>query len=176
MRQVNPLDILARLRDREARGYRVDERLIREVKAEGDLFLFTLDDEESFLSLIWQEIGATRLSTPGGQSRTLRDVAGRMTKKSWTFATLSKPMRFPPTQHDPAWFESCEKINSAFDFTAFDLIAVVPAICSELFQSPRGTFYIYDGVHRTLVLAHRILSKQTSYRPIEALLLTPRRV
>lgn len=58
---------------------------------------------------------------------------------------------------------------------AFDFVAVVPANDAEGYQSPGRTFYIYDGVHRTLVLSHRLLSKQSSYHPVKALLITPRR-
>lgn len=175
MKQVDSVDIVRRLSDRAARGHHVDDRLIQAVKAPGDLFLVALEDEASFLSLIWQEIDPTRLLTPRGQSRTLSDVAGRMITNSWTFASLSNPMGLPRTQHVPAAFKSFEKINSAFDLGAFDFIAVMPPKDSERNQSPGGTFYIFDGVHRTLVLAHRLLSKQTGYQPLEVLLITPRR-
>jgi hypothetical protein len=175
MKQVSSAEILGRLNDRAACGHHIDNRLIQAVKAQGNLFLFTLEDEKSFLSLIWQEIDPTRLLTPHGQPRTLGAITDRLIKQSWTFASLSNPMGLPPTQHNPVAFEKFEKMNSAFDIAAFDFIAVVAANDSEWHQSPDGTFYIYDGVHRTLVFAHRVLNKQTSYQPIEALLITPRR-
>jgi hypothetical protein len=175
MKQVTSADILGQLNDRAARGHHIDDRLNQSVRAQGNLFLFTLDDEDSFLSLIWQEIDPSRLLTPRGQPRTLGDVANRMIEESWTFESLSNPMGLPPTQHVPSAFESFETINSAFDFAEFNFIAVVAANDSERRQSPSGTFYIYDGVHRSLVFAHRVLTKQTSYRPIEVLLITPRR-
>jgi len=77
-----------------------------------------LDDEQSFLSLIWQEIDATRLLTPRGQPRTVGDVAGRMLEHSWTFSSLSQSVGLPPTQHLPSAFESFERINSVFDFAS----------------------------------------------------------
>jgi hypothetical protein len=175
MKWVSSADVLSRLHDREARGHHVDARLIQAVMGPGSLFLLTLDDEQSFLSLIWQEIDPTRLLTPRGLPRTLGDVAGRMVEHAWTFASLSQPMGLPPTQHLPAAFESFERINSEFDFAEFDFVAVMAANDSERRQSPHGTFYIYDGVHRTLVLAHRILTKQSLYQPVEILLITPRR-
>ena len=175
MQQVNSAEILKRLDDRKARNHHVDDRLIQAVKAQGTLFLFALDDESSFLSQIWQEIDPTRLLTPRGQPRTLGDVANRMIEQSWTFASLSRPMGLPPTQHSPSAFESFEKIDSAFDFAEFDFIAVMAANDSERRQTPPGTFYIYDGVHRILVFAHRMLTKQSRYQPVEALLITPRR-
>jgi hypothetical protein len=175
MRQVNSSEVLKRLADREALGHHVDDRLIQAVKAPGDLFLFTLEDEKSFLSLICQEINPTRLLTPWGQPRTLGDVAGRMIEHSWTLSSLSRPMGLMPAFHDPAAFVRFEALNAGFEISKFDFIAVTPANDSERRQSPSGTFYIYDGVHRTLVLAHRVMSRQLKYEPVQALLLTPRR-
>jgi hypothetical protein len=175
MRQVNSSEVLERLSAREALGHHVDPRLIQAVKAPGDLFLFTLEDEQSFLSLIWQEIDPTRLLTPRGQPRTLADVAGRMIANSWTFSSLCRPMGLELSYHDPAAFESFRTLDAGFDLSKFDFIAVTPANDSEKRQSPSGTYYIYDGVHRALVLAHRVMSGQSKYQPIEALLLTPRR-
>jgi hypothetical protein len=175
MRHASSAEMLARLDVRSARNHHVDDRMIQAVKVEGSLFLFTLDDEQWFLSLIWQEIDPTRLLTPRGLPRTLADVANRMIEQSWTFASLSRPMGLPSTQHLPAAFESYNKLDSAFDFAEFDFIAVMAANDSERRQSPDGTFYIYDGVHRTLVLAHRILTKQSLYQPVEILFITPRR-
>ena len=56
------------------------------------------------------------------------------------------------------------------------MLAVVPALDSERKESPQGTFYIYDGAHKSLVLAHRLLTAQAVYQSIEALLLIPRRI
>jgi hypothetical protein len=175
MRQVNTSEVLMRLGTRGALGHHVDDRLIHAVKGPGTLFLFTLEDEQSFLSLIWQEIDPTRLLTPRGQPRTLGDVAGRMIDQSWTFSSLSRPMGLMPMYHAPVAFERFEALDAGFDISKFDFIAVVPANDSERRQSPSGTFYIYDGVHRALVLAHRVLSGQMEYHPVEVLLITPRR-
>jgi len=175
MKQVSVPEVLARLGDRAALGHHVDVRLIQAVKAPGDLFLFTLEDEQSFLSLIWQEIDPTRLLTPRGQPRTLADVAGRMIANSWTFSSLCHPMGQVPTHHAPGAFESYRALDADFDFSKFDFIAVTPAKESERRQSPSGTYYIYDGVHRSLVLAHRVMNGQSKYQPVEALLMTPRR-
>lgn len=175
MKPVSGPEVLARLSAREALGHHVDPRLIQAVKGPGNLFLFTMEDEKSFLSLIWQEINPTRLLTPGGQSRTLGDVAGRMIDNSWTFSSLCCPMGQMPMYHDPGLFESFRALDAGFDISKFDFIAVTPANESEKRQSPSGTYYIYDGVHRALVLAHRVMSGQLKYQPVEALLLTPRR-
>jgi hypothetical protein len=141
MKPVSAADVLARLGARAALGHHVDPRLIREVNAPGKLSLFTLEDEKSFLSLIWQEINPTRLLTPGGQPRTLGDVARRMIENSWTFSSLCRPMGLMPMYHDPAAFESFRSLDAAFDISKFDFIAVTPANDSEKRQSPNGTVW-----------------------------------
>lgn len=175
MRHVSGPEVLARLGAREALGHHVDPRLIQAVKAPGNLFFFTLEDEKPFLSLIWQESDFTRLLTPWGQPRTLADVASRMIANSWTFSSLCRPMGLELKYHDPAAFESYRALDTGFDISKFDFIAVTPANDSEKRQSPNGTYYIYDGVHRALVLAHRVMSGHSKYQPVAALLLTPRR-
>jgi hypothetical protein len=84
-------------------------------------------------------------------------------------------MGFESAWHDPAAFREFEAMSSSFDLDAFDFIAVTPATDPEGQQSPGGTLYIFDGVHRSLVLAHRLMTNQSKYHPIEGLLLTPRR-
>ncbi|MBA2227508.1 hypothetical protein [Thermogemmata fonticola] len=79
MRRIDASVVRDVLAERQHAGYRVNERLLTEVnRPEGELFLIQLEDEDSFLSLIWQESDPTRLLTPPGQPRTLRDVARRM--------------------------------------------------------------------------------------------------
>ena len=50
----------------------------------------------------------------------------------------------------------------------------LPANDAEQRQSRTGTFYIFDGVHKTLVLATLLLRNLISYKPVNALLFVPR--
>lgn len=159
---------------RRVLGDHVDSRLLKELTSEGQLYLFRIDDEGTFLSLIWQESHPSRLLTPNGQPRTLRDVGERLIR-GYTFESLTKPLGLPPSQHDPKWFERCVRIDAAFDFNQFGCIAVVAANDKERKQSPSGSFYLFDGMHRTLVLAKRLLKKETTFQGIEVLYLVPRR-
>ena len=54
-------------------------------------------------------------------------------------------------------------------------ISVVPANDKEREQTPSGSFYIYDGMHKSLVLAVKLLQKEIDYQKIELLYLLPRR-
>jgi len=153
----------------------VDKRLIDQVKTLEMVFLLiTLEDEESFLSLIWHEIDASRLLTPPGGSRTLKDIAQRMTDRSLTFGRLATDLGLPKSQHDPAWFKKCVSIDTRFDYGLFGWTIVVSATDHEQEQSPYGTFYIHDGCHKALVLSKRLICNEISFRPVEALLLIPR--
>jgi hypothetical protein len=54
-------------------------------------------------------------------------------------------------------------------------VAVVAADDEERARPPLGRFYVYDGAHKALALARRLLAGETKYHLIEALLLVPRR-
>jgi hypothetical protein len=159
---------------REKNGLKIDNRLLNEIE-KGDLYLILLEDEHSFLSLIWHAIDDSRLLTPQGQPRTLRDVAQRIKDNHYSFKDLSSDLGFNSDQHNPGWFEECKRIDDNFDINKFGWIALTPATEDELRSSPTGTFYIYDGTHKSLVLAKRLLDKSIDFEPLDCLLLIPRR-
>jgi len=154
-------------------GYHVDSRLFEKLKC-GCTFSITLEDADSFLSLIWQEIDDSRLLTPRGQPRTLRDVAHRLITRENTFEGLAQDQGLSAQHHKPAWFEKCIPIANNFSYEAFGFIAVVPATDAEQKQSPNGSFYIFDGTHKTIVLSTLLIKKQIKYKPVQAVLLIPR--
>ena len=174
MRQVSRTEVLHVLEERHRTGIHIDRRVFTAVDASTALFLVTLANEDSFLSLVWQQSDGVRLLAPHGRPRTLRDVAQRMREASSTFEMLASDLGRPKDEHDPDWFRVCAKINAAFDFDRFGWVTVVPANDSERRQTPDGSLYIYDGVHKTLVLSKRLVSGETLFRPVEALLVLPR--
>jgi hypothetical protein len=175
MRQIDRAEARRVLGDRQQGGHHVDSRLLKEIEREGWLYLFPVEDEATFLSLNWQESDPARLLTPNGQPRTLRDVAERLIGAGYTFESLTKSLGLPRTQHHTEWFEPCVRIDAAFDFNQFGWVAVVATNDGERRQSPCGTFYLFDGMHKTLVLAKRLLKKESEFQAIEALYLVPRR-
>ncbi|MBI3153583.1 MAG: hypothetical protein HYZ21_15725 [Chloroflexi bacterium] len=174
MQRIEKEAAIAALANRQSLGLHVDSRLLEKIKSDCSLYLLQLKDEKSFLSLIWQEIDATRILTPTKEPRTLFDVATRLIKSGYTFEGLNKDLGLGRNQHQPEWFSSCITIDAEFDFTQFGWIALVAATDNERTQSPNGSFYIFDGVHKTLVLAKRLLTEETTFQPIEALFLAPR--
>jgi hypothetical protein len=174
MKKVTHEEVRRVLLEREKNGLKVDNRLLIEIE-KGDLYLITLDDEYSYLSLIWHVINDSRLLTPQGQPRTLRDVAQRLIDNNFSFSALSSNLSLSSGQHNPRWFDECKRIDDNFDINKFGWIAVTLATEDELRSSPTGTFYIYDGTHKSLVLAKRLLDKSIDFKPLECLLLIPRR-
>jgi hypothetical protein len=156
MKYISQAEALQVLGKRQRDGQHVDSRLLGEVKREGRLFLVRLEDEEAFLSLIWQESDPARLLTPYCQPRILRDVAQRLINGGYTFESLARDLGLSPNKHQPMWFERCVEIDKAFDFEQFGWVAVVAATDGEREQSPGGTFYLFDGIHKSLVLATAI--------------------
>ena len=148
---------------------------LKEIDESGQLYLIRLEDEESFFSLIWQESDPARLLTPADQPRATRDVVSRLIANDYSFESLSKTLGKPRDQHHPEWFLPCVEIDRVFDFNKFGWVAVVAANDDGRRQSPGGSFYLFDGMHKTLVLAKRLMNKKTDFQPIEALYLVPRR-
>jgi hypothetical protein len=145
----------------------VDDRLRGEVDKPGEMFLDILATREEFLRLVWQSSAATRPLAPAGEPRTLLDCASRLSAFGWEFQSL--------VQAGFGWFRPCLDIDKAFDHGNVGLVALTPLIERERRETPAGSHYIYDGVHKSIVLAKRLLRGETGYEPVQVLLLTPRR-
>lgn len=157
MREISPDTARATLKEREALGDHIDARLWREIEAPGHIYTFTLDTADDFLRLIWQEADTARFLTPGGKPRTLRDVAGRLLQSGQSFDALVRDLGMPRSEHRPEWFRPCVDIDGQFEMARFGWVVLTPATDGERNQSPTGTHYIFDGIHKSLVLAKRLL-------------------
>lgn len=165
---------LQELDARRLTGHHIDSRLFTAIEKAKSLHILPLRDKTSFFPMIWHEIDESRLLTPKGSPRTLRDVTERMITNNWTFDKLSSNIGFPANQYQPEWFHKCLQINVNFDYDLFGRIAVVQANDAERKQSPTGSFYIYDGAHKSLVLSKLFLSNELEFKPIEILLILSR--
>jgi hypothetical protein len=164
---ISPAEALEILTAHEVAGNHVDKRLFRELDAHGELCLFKINTKQDFLSLVWQSNDDCRPLAPTGKSRTLHDCALRLKQHGWAFRNL--------VDAGYLWFEKCISIDEAFDLSRFNWIALTPLTNGESQESPNGTYYIYDGVHKTIVLAKKLIHDELTYTPITGLLLTPRR-
>lgn len=168
-------DAIEYFRNRE-KLFHVDERVFESIKNSNELKIFDIEDKDLFMSLIWQEVGDSRILTPRGKSRTLADITKRMRKYSYNFSDLSAEPKKYQEEYSPSWFNTCKKIDKEFDFDRFGWLVLVLPNKTEQDQSPNGKFYIYDGVHRSLVLANRLFLNIVEYQKIKALLVIPRPV
>jgi hypothetical protein len=167
MNKVDAATVRSILERHQASGFHVDDRLRSEVDKPGEMYLDVLATREEFLRLVWQSIDATRPLTPVGAPRTLLDCACRLSTFGWEFQAL--------VQAGFEWFRPCADIDKAFDYDKVGLVALTPLSESERRETTAGSYYIYDGVHKSIVLAKRLLRGETGYEPVQVLLLTPRR-
>ena len=168
-KRISPAEARKVLVARQTGGDHVDSRILRELDALGELHLITLKTSDEFLSLIWQSSSECRPLAPVGETRILHDCALRLEQYDWSFHNVCESGSGYP------WFEKCVQIDESFDLSRFHWIALTPCVNNELRESPRGTYYIYDGVHKAIVLAKKLIRNELAYTPITALLLTPRR-
>ncbi len=162
---------LKRIADREEH---IDSRVFSAISMAEGLYEIYITDQDAFLSLIWQESDPVRFLTPKGQPRTLKDVTERFISKGYSFRALK--VDSCTGQCDPEWFKVCEQLDDSFDIKRFGYVVIVQPNDNERNQSPRGSFYIYDGVHKTLVYAKRLLKRETKFELVRALLIIPRPV
>ncbi len=167
MNKIDAASVRATLESHQASGLHVDGRLWREVDQPGEMFLDILSTREEFLRLVWQSSDATRPLTPVGEPRTLSDCANRLSTFGWEFQAL--------VEAGFEWFRRCVDIDAAFDYGKMDLVTLTLLNDPERRETPAGNYYIYDGVHKSIVLAKRLLRRETEYEPVQVLLLTPRR-
>jgi hypothetical protein len=172
---TNAEEVRRRLDARRSRGANVDSRLYQQIDEPGSLDFWHLASESEFLALIWQARDDSRLLTPPGRPRTLGAVAERMIDQRYTFDRLASDFGLPRSVHNPDWFAPCRDIYNHFDGALFDFVALTPATSAERNENPQSSWYIYDGAHKTLVLAYRLLAREYLYQPVETLLLSPRR-
>ena len=168
MNKTDAASVRAILERHEALGFHVDDRLWREIDQPGEMFLDLLGTKEEFFKLVWQSGDATRPLTPVGEPRTLFDCASRLPTFGGEFQTL--------VQAGFDWFRRCVDIDAAFDYGKVGLVALTILNEQEKRETPEGNYYIYDGVHKSIVLAKRLLRGQTEYKPAQVLLLKPRRI
>ncbi len=159
-----------------AEQHHLDPKVDAALDAARELYQIHLQDDERFLSLIWPEAAGSRLLTPREEGRTLGDVAARLLANEWTFELLVGDMGLSAVEHEPEYFGKCRYIDDNFDYGRFGTLMLAPATDEEHEQSPGGTFFIIDGVHRCLALAKRLLAQEEDYQEVQALLMIPRPV
>jgi hypothetical protein len=148
-------------------GFHVDDRLIHQIEQPGKMFVLSVNVKDHFLRLVWQSVPEAGPLVPVGLPRTLRDCAARLDLFDWQFQTL--------VERGYPWFEKCIAIDESFAYCKLGWIAVTPLVDREKRDSPDGTYYVYDGVHKSIVLAKKLLRSELEFEPVELLLLIPRR-
>lgn len=141
--------------------------------------------QTDFLASIWHEVCDTRILTPHREPRSLMHVMDRMVLAGVTFADLADPaqvssvhQRFrqaglPPTRYKPDWFVRCDDVYQSFSQQCLGKFLIRDARDGEDTQTPGSTLYIWDGSHRSLVYAYRVLVDGEPYVPVECVWMNP---
>ena len=133
----------------------------------------SLETFDAFSKLVWHYSPYSKLLTKphwwGGKLYTVGDVAKKMVENGWTFEALSRGEI--AGDYKPGWFDSCQAIYSCFDWEVCLPLIVLNTTWSERWDCPASSFRIVDGIHRSLVIAYKVLSSELSYRPMTAIVL-----
>jgi hypothetical protein len=183
-REIQPERALILLKEGREPHDNVDSRIVRYVQnARNDnrrLFELVLAAKEDFLSLVWPYFDDGHILTPLNQPRTLRHVAERLRNSGASFSDLAcghTRAGFPWSSKDffQRWWDGCRTLDANWTFERMSTLALVQTTSGERLGAPSSRFYIYDGLHRTMVLASRLLGdSQHDFRPVNCLLLEPR--
>lgn len=159
-------------------GHHIDGRVRLLLEAGNPVEQISLTSPEEFLRLQFHANDASRLLTPACKPRTLKDVIDRMIVSNWNFELLTSTLDgFDRSCHHPEWFEQCRWIEqTGFSFESFGSIFLMDLVHDEASQSPLANYSLYDGTHRSLVLASRVVQSSALYQPINAFVFRPRPV
>ena len=167
LRTLDAAEVKSQLESQQSHGCRISDRLHKEVDSPGERILVKAPTANEFLTLLWQSDSNTRLLAPDRNPRTVRDCAKRLANFGWRFQNL--------VSESNNWFQRCADIDENFDYAKLGWIVLTPLIPNERRETPDATFYIFEGVHRSIVLAKRLLREEEKYKPLDFLLLCPRR-
>ena len=125
---------------------------------------------DEFLRLSLRDQGPSACLTPPGESHALVAVLARMAGRGWTFGRLASDDPAPATvPRDPGWFEKCAALDAAFDPGRMGPLAIHPrrgekgrvaaveGTSVEHQVDAVGAHEVYEGQHRALVLAKKML-------------------
>jgi len=163
-----PTPLLTSL-DRVNLAPRLQRALTRE---NGTALVGTIENSRFFLSLEWLRQDGSRILTPSESPNNLRAVAERA--KGLTLDYLCTGHGWGMKHHDPAWFQPCREIYEKFNYECFTVLAITPPPGHTDLNSGRP-LAIFEGQHRTLALALRLLEDADFYKPVRTLILLPGR-
>lgn len=172
---IETLSTYARDSDGERRKF---EHTAQDLRQADTILEITLQDVEALHSLIWHDIDATERLTKG-YDRRLGAVVARLHDYDMTFDELARASGFAATlvkeQKARLFFRQCAEIEQRFDWDRFSPpLLVMPNQSEQVGAQNRGTYYIHNGNHRTLVVASMLLQRRIEFRPITCWLLLPR--
>jgi hypothetical protein len=132
--------------------------------------------EAEFWNLCWQSVPMYRFLTPVGRCRSLRCVVDRLKQLNVGLSELGDVSARMDLVRNVEWFQHCLDLARTFDWARFEgsVLGADPIRLRIVNQIERGecpgaTWYIADGVHRTLAAAVLLDQQRIRWRPFTAM-------
>ena len=170
---------LAYIAEHESNGHHVDNRVKRLLESGNPVISERIENGKQFLRLLYHD--NQRVSgflTPYHAPRTLRDVIARIESLGLNMLTVARRTPSIPTElHDPQWFLGSQRLyENGFKFSNFGRLFLMDLIQEEQAWSPNAYSSIYDGTHRSLVLAWLLIHREIEFQPVDCFIFRPRPV
>ena len=173
-RLISNNELSEKIAEHEQKNLKVDQRFKNLLDTDKHrYYTHQIEEINDFYNLIWCEIRATRILS-NGESRTLRDIANRFIECKLTFEDLVDGTVEDTSTYKPGWYKKCLPINNGFEYENFGWLAVHDASQKEINQSPNGKYYIYDGSHKSLVLAIKLFTGEEEFQPVDVIYIDPK--
>ncbi|MDA1353817.1 MAG: hypothetical protein O3A01_05020 [bacterium] len=101
------------------------------------------------------------------------EIAKTLIEKGHTFNSILESHTI--SAKDKQWFNACTTIYDQFDMARLSWPIIIPINNQERSKFPHATFRLYNGFHRLIVYAYKVLKNEIPEAPIECLLVGPRR-
>ncbi len=154
-------------------GLHVNNKVIKAIKNAINIKKIMLSEDE-FFNLVWIQINGVRILSEKNKPRTLKDIVNKMNKNNYDFQFLASNQIFDQINHDLSWFEKCNNIYANFNFNKFKYLFLYSLNENERSSSPNGSYYLFDGNHKSLVYAKKIIDGDLKYKEIKAYMIEPR--
>jgi hypothetical protein len=136
----------------------------------------TISSADEFLALQLRDHDASKCLTPPGESHRLRDIIDRMNAKGWTFEKLADDaLDLGNVKRDINWFKKLLDLDRKFEVAKMGPLALHPREGLKERAPALEALEVYEGLHRALVLAQRLLSRRVEMPELRLIYLYPDR-
>ncbi len=166
--------IIKEVAERRSKGFHIDDRIVKtiELPDRSPVSQVSLKSKDDFLRLQYHDNDASWIFIPSGFPRTLKDCVEGMLDKKLTPQKLAHD--FGPPEAHRAWFADKLSIYTNFDYNSFYSLFLLNFSGADRRTSAEANYIIFDGQHRSLFLAYKLMEEHVEFSPINAYLFSDR--